>query len=168
MALTNNAPPSTMSRALPLDAALEFCKSQVIAASGYANNLNNPVTIGEGRVEGYWVVNVEAFKVSAGDETDRIFLLGSNDVAFGNGNVEMLAVVDMAAASAGRLLPTIVPPSSVVPSPGRGAREYVVPYCTQKGGFTFKYLAVYVLQGGTAPTITLTSWLTLPTGVAGN
>lgn len=116
MALTANTIPSQITQ-LPTswDAMLAFADGQTLTATGYLNTLNsgqldlggtagvaNPISAA-GRTDAIWCLNISAIDVSSSDETYQFGLLGSNDVAFGNGNVELLAFHDFAAAASGRV-----------------------------------------------------------------
>jgi hypothetical protein len=117
MALTANTIPSQVTTfPCPYDATLAFTSAQTLTATGYLNNLNSgqldlgggaPVSAA-GRTDFIWNMDITAIDVSSGDETYKLHLFGSQDVAFGNGNVELLAFHDLAAASAGRQVATIL------------------------------------------------------------
>jgi hypothetical protein len=146
-------------RILAFDQAMAFASGQTITASGYVNNIQAQVDMQGGRHDGYWILDVSALKLSAGDETYRLHLLGSNDSAFGNGNVEILATRDFAAASSGRLVPTVAPASYSLPPSGSLAGRFSIPHSNFSGLYCFRYLQCYAVLGGTSPSITLTSWL---------
>ncbi|MGO7427066.1 hypothetical protein ACCT09_46835, partial [Rhizobium ruizarguesonis] len=104
MPLSNPSPlPSILPhRAVPLDIATAFAVNpQTLTASGYVNSQQAQVDIGNGLWEGRLSLELSALDLSSNDETYRLMLLGSNDAAFGNGNVDILATQDFAAASAG-------------------------------------------------------------------
>lgn len=169
MALTNNTLPSVLpTRAVPLDINLLFSQAITFTATGYLNNGSSTVqiNIGRGRIEGYWVIDLSALDVSSGNETYVLYLLASNDIAFGNGNVEVLASHDWAAATAGRVVPTILGASPTVPIAGTNATRHVIPYSNMMGGFVLQYLQAYLVAGGTTPSMTVTSWITITTGAA--
>ncbi len=161
MPLMNLSPlPSSLpQRIVPLDVSTAFSTGQTLTASGYVNQLQQQVDIGVGLWEGRLSLELSALDLSSGDETYRLFLLGSNDPAFGNGNVEILATQDFAAATAGRLLPTIAPASNTAPVAGRQSSRFVVPVTNLRGAFLFRYLQLYAQLGGTTPSITLSAWL---------
>jgi hypothetical protein len=161
MALVANSIPSVPGgSAHPFDAALAFCSAATLTSSGYLGSPTN-VFLGNGRQSGIMVGDLSALDVASGDESYRFFLLGSNDSAFGNGNVEILGVADVAAASAGRLLPTIAGVSPTIPAVGRAGSFIEIPFTNQRLGIIYAWARGYVLIGGTTPTVTLTSWLTL-------
>lgn len=167
MPLSNPAPlPSILPhRAVPLDVASAFAVSpQTLTASGYVNSQNTQVDVGNGLWEGRLTLEITALDLASGDETYRLMLLGSNDAAFGNGNVEILATQDFAAASAGRLLPTVVPASNSMPPAGRQSGRFVAPITNLRGAFLFRYLQLYALLGGTTPSISLSAWLAADEG----
>ena len=162
MPLSQNAVPTNVpSWVHPLDEALAFATAQTLTASGYVNQKQTQIDIGPGRWIGNVILDLTTMKVSAGDETYRLMLLGSNDAAFGNGNVELLGIQDFAAASAGRLLPTVSPPSDAVPTPGRSGSRFIMPATNQRGIYVFRYLQLYLQAGGTAPSISLAAWLSI-------
>lgn len=144
---------------VPFDVSTAFANGQTITATGYVNAIQAQVDIGVGRWIGKLNIDISALDLSSADETYRLFLLGSNDVAFGNGNVEILASQDWAAASAGRLVPTIAPASVAVPTAGKSASRYTLPVTNQRGIFVFRYLQLYAVLGGTTPSMTLAAWL---------
>ncbi|MGO6665129.1 hypothetical protein [Rhizobium ruizarguesonis] len=166
MPLSNPSPlPSVLPhRAVPLDVATAFAAGQTLTASGYVNNTQTQVDIGNGLWEGRLTLELSALDLASSDETYRLMLLGSNDAAFGNGNVEILATQDFAAASAGRLLPTVAPASNSMPPSGRLSGRFVVPVTNLRGQFLFRYLQLYALLGGTTPSITLSAWLAADEG----
>lgn len=161
MPLTNASPlPSSLpQRVVPLDVLTAFSTGQTLTASGYVNQLQQQVDIGVGLWEGRLSLELSALDLSSGDETYRLFLLGSNDPAFGNGNVEILATQDFAAATAGRLLPTVAPASNPAPPATRQSGRFVVPVTNLRGTFLFRYLQLYAQLAGTTPSITLSAWL---------
>ncbi|MFB0691938.1 hypothetical protein ACA106_15600 [Agrobacterium pusense] len=161
MPLTNLSPlPSSLpQRVVPLDVLTAFSTGQTLTASGYVNQVQQQVDIGVGLWEGRLSLELNALDLSSGDETYRLFLLGSNDPAFGNGNVEILATQDFAAATTGRLLPTVAPASSSMPPSNRQSGRFVVPVTNLRGMFLFRYLQLYTQLGGTTPSITLSAWL---------
>lgn len=162
MPLTQLSPlPSWMpEKNVPLDVMTAFAVStQTLTASGYVNSNQAQIDLGVGLWEGRLALELSSLDLSSADETYRLFLLASNDQAFGNGNVEILASQDFAAASAGRLLPTVAPASNSVPSAGRPSTRFVVPVTNKRGDFLFRYLQLYALIGGTTPSISLRAWL---------
>ena len=161
MPLTANAIPSVVGgSAYPFDASLAFCSAATLTATGYLGSPTQ-LDLGQGRQSGIMVSDLSALDVTSGDESYRFFLLGSNDNAFGNGNVEILGVADVAAASAGRLIPTIAGASPTIPMTGRAGSFIEIPFTTQRLGIIYRYVRGYVVIGGTTPTVTVTSWLTL-------
>ncbi len=152
---------------IPYDATLAFANAQVIAATGYANNVNATLDLGggapvsgAGRTDFMWCVDITNLKLSANDESYRFHLFGSNDAAFGNGNVDLLMAFDAAAVTAGRLVPTILGPTpQPVPPVGKAGLLYQKACSNLNGNIVFRYIKCYLVLGGTGPTITVTSWL---------
>jgi hypothetical protein len=144
---------------VPFDVMTAFANGQTLTATGYVNAIQAQVDIGVGRWIGKLNIDISALDLSSVDETYRLFLLGSNDAAFGNGNVDVLASQDWAALSAGRLVPTISPASDAVPSPRKSASRFTIPVTNQRGIYVYRYLQLYAVLGGTTPSITLAAWL---------
>lgn len=160
MPLTNTALPYALpERIVPFDQSTAFASNQTLTATGYVNNIQTQVDADRGRFDGYLCLDISAMDLSSNDETYRFFLLASNDQAFGNGNVEVLAIRDFGAATAGRLLPTICPASYAVPASGRAATRWSIPFSNLSGTFLFRYFQLYCVIGGTTPSITLSAWL---------
>lgn len=160
MALTQSALPSVVPTwDVPFDVVTAFANGQTLTATGYVNAIQAQVDIGQGRWIGKLALDISALDLSSADETYRLFLLGSNDSAFGNGNVDILATQDFAAATAGRLVPTIVPASDAVPPARQSANRIILPVTNQRGIYTFRYLQLYAVIGGTTPSMTLAAWL---------
>jgi hypothetical protein len=164
-ALPSTVPPATF--AIPFDSAAAFCSAQVLTATGFLNNLNsglidlgatsNPAIGGvssAGRYVAAWALNVPAIDFASGDETYRFFLLGSNDVNFANGNVELMAFHDFAAVTAGRLLTPLCGAS-----PANPPFTQVVPISNLWQKILYRYLKCQVVITGTTPTVTVTSWI---------
>lgn len=169
MALTANTLPSVVPAfAVPLDANLMFCSAQTVTATGYFNNVNSGQidlgggsgsTAGAGRTVGMLALDITALDVSSGDETYKVHLFGSNDVAFGNGNVELLAMHDFAAAVAGRQVATILGISPTIPPTNLAGTEVFMPFTNLMQRIVYRYLRLYGVLGGTTPSITLSAWI---------
>lgn len=170
MALTALAIPSQFGLYnSPRDAMLDFTPAaETLTATGYMNSTvatttldlggSNPVSA-VGRHEGIWNILISAIDMSSGDETYRAFLLGSNDAAFGNGNVELLAFHDFAAAAAGRIVATIMGASPTIPPGNLTATQQQKLWTNQSQRILYRYLRGYLVLGGTTPSITYQSWL---------
>jgi len=166
MPLTAGALPSQAPHfAVPLDKATLFADAQTITATadlgpntqldlgGVAPLAGFGVGSGAGRTSGMWVINVTAMDLSSGDESYKFALLGSNDVLFQNGNVDLLAFHDFAAVSAGRVIATLLGPSLAAPT-----RIYR-PFVNLSQGLVYRYLRARVVIAGTSPSISVSSWL---------
>jgi hypothetical protein len=168
MALTANTIPSQVPLyATPYDAMNAFTAAQTLTATGYLNNLNSgqidlggaAPSSGAGRTEGMWCTDITAIDMTSGDETYKLHLFGSQDVAFGNGNVELLAFHDLAAAVAGRQVATILGISPTIPPAGLAGTILQIPFTNLMQRIVYRYLRAYLVAGGTTPSITLTSWI---------
>jgi len=161
MALTNNALPSIIPHfTLPIDANMQFASAQTLTATGYINNSNAVLDLQPGRFTGMLALDITALDVSSANETYQLALFGSNDNAFGNGNVDLLAFHDFAAATAGRIVPTILAASPTVPPSGLSGQIMAIPFTNLMQGFVYRYLKLYATLGGTTPSITLSAWVT--------
>jgi hypothetical protein len=168
MALTANSIPSQIATfPCPYDATLAFCSAQQLTATGYFNNLNsgqidlgggNPVSAA-GRTDFIWNIDISQMDETTTDETYHLHLFGSNDAAFGNGNVELLAFHDFAAVSADRLVATILGASPSVPPTGLAGTLVQIPATNLMQRIYYRYLRMYAVLGGTTPIITATSWI---------
>jgi hypothetical protein len=155
-------PPSQY--AVPFDAALAFMTTPTaFNTTGFVGSVTldlggaSLAGAGAGRTDGIWCLNVTALDLSSGDESYKLALLGSNDAAFNNGNVDMLAYRDFAAASAGRIIPTLMGASlNVAPF-----NEYIPFVTLRQARLIYRYARLHLTVGGTTPSITLLSWLSV-------
>jgi len=160
MALTIPAMPfNPPSQVGPKDANLAFGTSatfQTLTATGYFG-APTQLDLGVGRFLGYWAIIFSARKVSALNEEYTFFLLGSNDVAWGNGNVEILNVQDFGAV---RTIATIPGASPALPTVGPSGEANYFPFENMKSRIVYRYLRAYVVIAGTSPTMTVDTWIT--------
>jgi len=160
MALTKTTLPAIApSVAVPYDTLQAFALSQTLVATGYASNVNTQITQGPGRFYGLWKLQISALALGSSNEFYQFWLLGSNDVNFANGNTDVLAMYDLAATAALRALATVCAVSPTVPDSGQTASEIVRPWCNQTDQYVFEYMQLYVLMGGTSPSVTFSSWV---------
>ena len=167
MALTALAIPSQITTfPCPFDATLAFCSAQSLTATGYYNNLNSgqidlggaaPVSA-VGRTDFIWNMDITVLDETTTDEVYKLHLFGSQDVAFGNGNVELLAFHDFA-LSANRVVATILGTSPAVPATGLTGTLIQIPCTNLMQRIYYRYLRVYGVLSGTTPSITATSWI---------
>jgi hypothetical protein len=160
MAITQNTLPSIPPQfTLPLDANMQFASAQTLTATGYVNNSNAQLTIGPGRFTGMLALDISAF-TGTGPSANFV-LMGSNDVNWGNGNVESLCSWDIALASAQRVVPTILGASPTIPPIGLAGALRALPFTNMTyGGYVFQYLKLYAVLAGTSPSLTLSAWVT--------
>jgi hypothetical protein len=168
MALTANLIPSQVTTfPCPYDAQLAFCSAQTIVATGYLNNLNSgqidlgsasPVSAA-GRVDGIWSMDITAANFGTVDESYTFRLLGSNDVAFGNGNVELLAMHDIAATAALRNLTAVLGATPTIPPTNLAGTLLQMPFTNLMQRIYYRYLRCHMVAVGTGPSVTITSWI---------
>ena len=169
MALTANLIPSQITTfPCPYDATLAFCSAQTLnsVASGFlAGNVNatldlggaNPVSAA-GRTDFIWNTDITVLDETTTDETYQLFLVGSNDVAFANGNCELLAMHDFG-LSANRIIANVLGTTPVVPPVGLGGTIIQIPATNLMQRIYYRYLKVYTKLSGTTPILTFTSWI---------
>lgn len=168
MALTANTIPSQVPfPPAPYDAQTAFCNAQTLTATGYLNNVqSNPIDLGganpvsaAGRTEGIWCMDITAIDFASVDEVYELALLGSNDSAFGNGNVELLAYHDFAATAALRRIGTLLGATPTIPPTGNAGTLLHIPFTNLMQRIVYRYIRCRAIIAGTTPSITLTSWL---------
>lgn len=168
MALTASLIPSQITTfPCPYDATRAFCSAQTLTATGYLNNLNSgQVDLGgaspisaAGRTDGIFNMDITAINMATGDESYTIRLLGSNDAAFGNGNVELLAMHDFAATAALRNLATILGITPAIPPTNLAGTLVQLPFTNLMQRIYYRYLQAHLVVVGTGPSISLTSWI---------
>src|SRR5262245_4847851 len=140
MPITAGALPSQVPfQAVPFDANWALSTQpgpQNLTATGYMG-APAQLDVGVGRIEGYWAIDITAIDFSSNDETYKAHLFGSNDVAWGNGNVELLAFHDFAAVTAGRQVATILGPTPSIPPVGAAGTLLVIPWTNLMQRITF-------------------------------
>lgn len=102
----------------------------------------------QSRIDACAVIDISAIKISAGNETYKILILGSNDPGLATGNVMLGgAEVGKGASSDGINMADSV------------AGRLELPFCTQVAGTLYEYVGVYLVIGGTLPSITLQGFI---------
>jgi len=105
----------------------------------------------QARIDACCIVDVTAIDISSGNETYKLMILVSNDPAFGAGNVEQAGGITL---GKGASRDGINMKDSVI---GR----YEIPFATQIAGTIYEYAALYVVCGGTTPSITTLSFVAI-------
>lgn len=142
----------------PFDANLAFgtnAAAETKTATGYYG-APTQIDIGVGRIEGYLALPFTARKISAGDESYTFHLMGSNDAAWGNGNVEILQTQNFGAA---RGIATIPGASPAMPTVGPAGEVNILPFSNLKSGIVYRYVRLYVVIAGTSPTCTVNPYI---------
>jgi hypothetical protein len=172
--VANPIPSNPPTFALPYDRQAAFCEAQNFAAAGtfFLNNLNSGLidlggTIsqpsgagagsGVGRHVTTWVLNITAMDFASNDERYQFALLGSNDVNFANGNVELLAFHDFCGVTTFRLYTPLLGGS-----PNVFPVTQPIPFTNWMQRIVYRYLKAQVVIAGTTPNATVTSWITSP------
>lgn len=151
----------------PFDAqtALTDLAGNTLTSSGYSqvSSAQAIVDLGYGVAEYQWALSISAIDVASTDEVYKLALIGSNDVAFGNGNCELLAYHEYAAAASARVVANKLAPVAatgvVVPDPGSAGSWDTFPFYNYRNGMNFRYVSLYAVLSGTTPSITFISWI---------
>jgi hypothetical protein len=169
-----NALPINFSpQAVPFDAAASFALGATLSASAFASGAQaSPIAWGPGRMQGNLMLNVSSANgitpgttgAPGGTQSYQFFLLGSYDPAFASGNLDILAMYDIAGTSAARDLPTFAGASPAIPDVGLSAAQFVIPFSNQRDVNTFPFLNLFVQIAGTTPSITFSAWAAPWTG----
>ena len=168
MPLTANPLPSIVPGfTVPFDAALALANAQTLVATGFLNNVNTQLDLaigasasfGAGRVVAMAALDITAMDFASGDEAYKVSVLGSNDVAFGNGNVELLAFHDFAAAPAVRQIANLLGASPAVPPVGLAGTVIAIPFTNLMQRIVYRYIRMHVVISGTTPTTTMSAWI---------
>lgn len=129
----------------------------VASQVGKVLNVAKIIDLGDGIVEGYMIVDVDAILCSAADVLYEIFLQGSQSATFATaGLVRNLAALEL---GAGELLTNA---TATTGDQGAAGDRYVVPFRNELNGEVFRYVRAYQqLANGTGETITDKIWLTI-------
>jgi hypothetical protein len=168
MALTANLIPSQVTTfPCPYDATTAFFSAQTITASGFiTGNVNatldlggaNPVSAA-GRTDFIWSTDITSLNFGTADESYTLRLIGSNDVAFANGNCELLAMHDFAATAALRNLTAVLGATPTIPPTGLAGTLIQLPCTNLMQRIYYRYLKVHMVVVGTGPSFIATSWI---------
>lgn len=129
----------------------------VASQAGKVLDVAQVIDLGDGLVEGYMIVDVDAILCSAADVLYEIFLQGSNVADFATaGVVRNLAALEL---GAGELLTNA---TATTGDQGAAGDRYVVPWRNELNGTVYRYVRAYQeIAIGTGETITDTIWLAL-------
>ena len=118
------------------------------SAAGQVDSENQVVNLGEGRVDGFMVIDVSALEIASNNELYKIKLQGCHREDFAHG-YEDLAILELGA-------------KEVLGGQNDSAiGRYVVPFCNVKGAYLWPYVRVYcTVSGSIASGINYSAWLT--------
>ena len=86
--------------------------------------------------------------------------MGSNSAAFANGTAALLTMFDIATATTNSWLTTVSGAYPTIPPAGKAGWICAQPFTNYiGGGYVFQYLKLYLITGGTGPSITLSAWV---------
>jgi len=137
--------------------------AQTFTASGFFTSGGQPtqLDVGPGLFDGYWIIDWQARKQTAGTEEYTVYLLGSNDINFAAGNVEMLSVQDFG-GSRSAISPSFIA-AGASPAVTSGETNYI-PVLNFRSGIVYRYIRAGIDLNGTTPNAVLNSWLTYDAG----
>jgi hypothetical protein len=100
----------------------------------------------QARLDAVVVMEVSAIKISAGNETYKLILVGSNDPGLLTGNVVLNEIMIGKGASL-----------DILNGADNVTGQYEIPFSTNQGGSLYEFIALYVVAAGTSPSITFTA-----------
>jgi len=129
----------------------------VASQAGTVLDVAKVIDLGDGVVEGYMIVDIDAILCSAADVLYEIFLQASNVAAFATaGLIRNIAALEL---GAGELMTNA---TATTGDQGAAGDRYVVPFRNVINGTVYRYVRVYQeLVNGTGETITDTIWLSI-------
>ena len=116
-------------------------------AAGQVDGSDKVVTLGDGLVEGFMIVDVSAIEIASNDELYKSKLQGSSRQDFAH-NIEDLAILELGAKEV------------LGGDQDSAIGRYVVPFLNVKGSFVWPYVRVYTdVNGAIATGINFKAWL---------
>jgi len=123
------------------------------SAAGSLLTVAQIIDVGDGLVEGYMIVDVDAI-VEGTDELYQIKLQGSNVTPFVAATTYDLAILEL---GAGEVLFNANAGTDV----GAAGDRFVLPFRNEQNGEVYRYVRAYTLMSGTGESITATMWLSI-------
>jgi hypothetical protein len=129
----------------------------VASQAGKVLDVAKIIDLGDGLVEGYMIVDIDAIVNTDADELYEIFLQGAQSATFATaGLVRNLAALEL---GSGELLTNA---TATTGDQGAAGDRYVVPFRNELNGEVFRYARVYQqIANGTGGSITDTIWLSI-------
>lgn len=100
----------------------------------------------QARLDAVVVIDVSAIKTTSGNETYKLILVGSNDAGLATGNVVLGEIM----LGKGSSLDILNGADSVT-------GQYELFFSTNQSGTLYEFIGLYVVIGGTTPSITFTA-----------
>ena len=132
--------------------------SAIVASQAGLNlDVAKIIDLGDGVVEGYMIVDIDAIVTDAADLLYEIWLQGAQSATFATaGLVRNLAGLEL---GAGELLTNA---TATTGDEGAAGDRFVVPFRNVINGVVFRYVRAYLeIANGTGETITTTIWLSI-------
>lgn len=128
----------------------------VASQEGKVLDVAKVIDLGDGLVEGYMIVDIDAIDVAAADELYEIKLQGTNVAAFATA----AAIVDLAQVNLGS--GELVAAATAGADIGAAGNRFVVPFRNEQNGTVYRYVRAYAkIANGDGETITYTAWLAM-------
>lgn len=116
---------------------------------------SSSITPQQARADAVLVVDLTACDVSSADETYKMLVVGSNDPAFGAGKVASLGGIQLGVAGQND-----IPNGITTPAPAAvGGSRYEILFCTEQNNVKYEFVSLYIVLGGTTPSITLKAFI---------
>lgn len=128
----------------------------VASQAGLLLNVAKVIDLGDGVVEGYMIVDIDAIDIDEADELYEIFLQGSNVAAFATaGVIRNLSALEL---GSGEVLTNA---TATAGDEGAAGARYVVPFRNVINGTVYRYVRAQLVIAGTGPSITTQIWLSI-------
>ena len=129
----------------------------VASQEGKVLDVAKIVDLGDGLVEGYMIVDIDAIDVDEADESYFIKLQAAQSATFATaGLIRDIAHLQL---GAGELLGNA---TATTGDQGTAGERYVVPFRNEIAGVVYRYVRVYqLIANGTGESITDTIWLSI-------
>lgn len=108
----------------------------------------------QARIDAVCVIDVTAIKTSAGNELYKLCLVGSNDPAFGAGNVALLGMLELGNPAFDYANGFVTPAPAAV-----GGSRYEVLFAAEQNNVKYEYAKLYNAISGTLPSITYRAFI---------
>ncbi len=115
---------------------------------------SSTITPQQARIDAAMIIDLTAI-YTGGTNSYKLMVLGSNDPAFGAGNVACLGGIELGTAGS-----TDVPNGITTPAPAAvGGSRYELLFSTEQNNVKYEYVKLYHVLAGTTPSITYKAFM---------